>query len=233
MIDAVELLAVARDVNFPRVRVGRALVEGEERWRWAAGYAVPWERAEMLHGLERPLLLSTPGGRERVRSWVRAQRIAPAPLQSAADRRTWLAERVLAYGDPQLLPHVVEALARVPRFVADLLVSEVSFKLCGWSLKGWYGAGHAVDVDGRTPTAEIMVCGHDSDEEVVTTVLHELGHAFTAALPSNRPLPSITGSANVHALAVTQQWAALPIVGRERAANERLASALATIWMAR
>jgi len=58
-----ELFETARDTRFPRTWIGRVLVEGEAAWARAVQRATPAERDGLLRGLERPLLLATPGGR--------------------------------------------------------------------------------------------------------------------------------------------------------------------------
>jgi hypothetical protein len=232
--EAHALLALAGDCGFPAVSVGRAVVRGETGWARAlhgCPPAIPRERAVLLRGLEKPPLVSTPGGRARLRAWIAAQKTAPSTPLPSWLAATWIREKVSFYGDASMLPGVVAALSRVPAPVRDAALAEVAFLAVGADTCGWMGSSTLLDRDGARRPRIIVLSGHDlADVERIT--LHEIAHAWAAALPhEGSMLTTAQAEERVFALARREGWIARAEAHVQR--DERLAVALEKIWATR
>lgn len=215
----VELLPILKACGWPRVSFGRRVIAGEPAWR--AVTLTPAEARAVLARLGRRELLLLGAGRCRLRAWLDAQADRPGPVETRAERAARLAREVRLYGDDALLPLVSAALATVPRPVADLVTSTCMVLATGRSTAGW-------TTGPLPPLRPIMLSGHLPDREVVATLLHEVGHAWTLPAPEQaRAAPEILAAA---------RW--LEANGTLAAAQDRIdlgewqADTLAAAWLA-
>jgi hypothetical protein len=226
-----DLLArLAEDCRWPAVTIGRLVVWGEAGWRDAVARATPPERGQLVAQLGRQLLVASAGGRARLRRWL-DDRPPPAPSMPTCLLPQWLRERVLFYGDGCMLGAVIEALILVPAPVRAAVLTEVAFLAVGAETRAWTGSAALVRPDGRRPTRLVMLSGADRHApDLVRTVLHECGHAWSAPLPrEGEALATVHGEGCLLALARRDGWA-------DRAdgiidAGERLAEGLALAWI--
>jgi hypothetical protein len=208
------------------------VVRGRAAWTRAflgCPPATPRECAVLLRGLETPLLVSTPGGRERLRRWIAEQKTAPSSALPCWLAAKWIREKVSFYGDGSMLPAVVAA--RVPAPVRDAALAEVAFLGVGAETCGWAGSSNLLDRDGERRPRLIVLSGHDlADVERIT--LHEVAHAWLAALPhEGSMLATAQAEERVFALARREGWIDHAEAHVQR--DERLAVGLEKIWASR
>jgi hypothetical protein len=211
------LLAAAQRCGWPAVTLPgtRSVLRGPEGWQDVVYRLSPRERARLLRTLgQRELLVCTPGGRHRLRTWLDRRWAGP-----------WEATppRVRVYGDAALVPAIDHALARLPRPVHDYIVESCLILAVGASIAGW------TTVQPLPVGLPIQISGA-AFEAIVHTLVHEAAHQWHA--PPRRALAealSLAEGAEVLAAARADGW---PIAAAEarKAEDERLAELCAVAW---
>jgi hypothetical protein len=226
--EARPLFTLAGDCGFPPVAVGRIVVRGEHAWARACfGYPIarPRERVVLFRGLEKPLLVSTQGGRARMRAWLDSRRASPEPAMSGEQWREHIAESVMCFGDETMVPDVERALARVPVYVADAALRNAMFLLGGRNLYGWYNPG-------RLPDRAVVVVARDAGAE--ETAVHECYHHWLGAFPNEcHPMVPLRVSKRAMAVARAEGWPAVEVVEQRTTREERIVRALTTMRIER
>ena len=214
---------LGEDLGWPSVTIGRLTILGVAAWGAALAVATPSERRAWLQALAEPLLVATPSSRARMQAWrMRSSWIAPSTP-------AWIHEHLIFYGDAAMLDPVVAAFAYMPEPVRDYVLREVAFRAVGADTYAWIGATSIVDRDGIGRPWTIMLSGADRHRaDLVHAVLHEAAHAWTMPTPS--ALITVQGEHGLRAYlaeeGLTEQ------VDKRVAFEERLARALATVWVA-
>jgi hypothetical protein len=193
----------------------RVLVHGADSWHDIVYRMTPGERQRVLRQLgRRALLVCTPGGRARLRTWLN-RRWAGLPEPPGPTR---------FYGDTALLPAAEAALARLPEPVRALVISECYIMAVGGRLRGWTSA--PLKTEGLCP---IQISGTEF-HSIVSTVAHEAGHRWHApALLAGGTTPTEHERAEFLAFARAEGW---PLAAHEarKAEDERLAELCAAAW---
>jgi len=174
--------------------------------------AVPWFCQE---------LVETESAQARLRQWAAsggmARTFPPARIR----------EELRYYGDPRMLPAVIDAVASVPPPVRDFVLEEVALLGIGWV---HIGRTFLAPFEGQRM---IILSGASHDEtRIGRLVLHELAHAWleSPALGEVATCLPAAGLENVDALARDEGW--LDDAFRWRRAKENRADALARQWEA-
>jgi hypothetical protein len=188
----------------------------------------PPERLALLVRAWRQVLVASNGGRARLRAWLDSAR---RPTETPAALRARIADEMLLFGDKELLPVAVEAFARAPAPVRDMLLGQVAVLAVGVSTNAWTAPSRMVDRDGRPRDRMIVIHGRDrSFPELLRTFLHELGHCWHAPIPHEDLAVCITAQG----LVGLKTWAADSGLSDQVAAieaqSERLADACAFVW---
>jgi hypothetical protein len=222
------LADVAADLAWPHVTLGRYVIGGQQGWETAlygCPPLLPRQRTLVLARLGRQLL-TVGGGRQRLRAWCDAQRAQPSPLESAEARRSRLLDTVAYYGDPEMLPILVDVLAHVPRPVSDTLSREVAFFGTGWSTLGATMGSAFVGPDGARRTSTVLLNGaHRDGSRLGRTIRHELGHCWTRSHAPDVPAITACGHEALFNLARAEGWLTAWL-----SQSERYADALAFAW---
>lgn len=158
-LDAVAFDAVMRQAGVP--------VDLETAWRLS-----PVERGWCLRQHRRRLLTMTPPGRRRLRQWLDRQQ--GRPIETRAARRLRVADALFFVGDPELFAVVVNTIASLlPPPVVDAVLDEAVVVVSGRSSNGW--------IAGSMPCGRrvVSLAGHRSDNELASTLLHEIGHLWS------------------------------------------------------
>jgi hypothetical protein len=217
------LLELGGDLDYPSVSIGPTTVAGEEAWRATLPRATPAERREWFQALAPALLVCTPVAAERMAAW-RARTWSPPPTP-------WrVADEILFFGDASMLAPVVAAFAFMPEGVQDFILRECAFLAVGADTYGWTGSSRFVDRDGISRPRVVLLSGSDRHAPgLIHATLHECAHAWTMATPSG--LLSVQGSAGLRAHLAAARSPALERADAAVARDERLADALAQLWM--
>lgn len=191
----------------------------------------PHEGRELLLRERRRLLVASEGGRAHLRVWLDSPR-TPSPT-SVQELRAAIDDRLLFYGDEDVLPVAVEGFARLPAPVRDVLLGEVAVFAVGSRTNAWTAPSRIEDHEGKSRSRVIVISGRDRTfDELLLTFLHECGHCWHVALAGPTDVNITTqGRAGlakyiaVEAPAVAAAW-----VLRE-GRDERLADAMAHCWL--
>lgn len=223
---------LVEDLEYPAATIGRLKLEGRASWSYAldspARPLTPSELQHLLCELEPHLLTSTEGGRRRLARWRADERLPPMPRDALAE---YIQEYLLYFGDPSLQAVMVRALTRAPLYVIDAILRDAVIIGVGLDSNAWTSGSRLVDREGRG-RARLVVLGPASTER---TCLHEVGHVWTAPFTEEGAQPNeamtATGEHGLRAFAASEGWVDRidAHVGRE----ERLADALAFVWLAR
>jgi hypothetical protein len=214
-----DLLDAAARGGWPARTLGRRVIRGESQWQDVADRLTPRERARLLRTLGgRELLVCTPGGRHRLRTWLNRRWAGPWEATPPGVR---------VFGDESLVPAISHALARLPRPVHDYLVEACVVLAVGGRLRGWTTLA-------PLPVAlPIQISGAGASfEAIMHTLVHECSHVWHT--PPRRALAealSLAEGAEVLASARADGW---PIAAAEArvAEDERLAELCELAWTA-
>lgn len=203
---------------------------------WPAGWRhaldacpplTPPERLALLVRAWRQVLVASEGGRARLRAWLDGTR---RRTETPEALRARIRDELLLCGDKELVPVAVEAFARAPAPVREVLLRQVAVLAVGASTNGWTAPSRMVDRDDRPRERIIVIHGVDRTfPELLKTFLHELGHCWHAPLTAEY-------DACITALGMVglQSWAADSGLSDQYAAQEargeRLADACAFAW---
>lgn len=197
---------------------------GHDDWQHLLMGVTPASRTELVRQLHDPLLVAEPGGAERIQRF-RAQPVEAEP--TGEDLLEDITDRLLFFGDKQLLARAAKALAMAPSAVRHAILTDVVVLGVGLDSVAWASHARLVDAEGRGRD-RLIVLGPDS---TIETILHESVHAWYAdPSPPNgmRSAISTAGEIGLRMHAEEHEW--LHRIDDHVDRGERCADALAWIW---